>query len=74
MMPDHPVNLHPSAVDVVHLICPCQLGADPPRSLCGLDVTDVVLIADLAGLEPCVVCLDLGATAVLTRRCDRCPS
>lgn len=74
MMPDSPADRHPLPAEAVHLICPCQLDGDPPRSLCGLELPAVEFVAEFDGFEPCVVCLELGAYAFAARRCERCPA
>lgn len=58
---------------IAHLLCACQR-ADPRLALCGSDVTDThhrTLFAP--EVQSCVVCLDLGRSALVAGRCDRCP-
>lgn len=71
----HPNERHEP--DVAHLVCHCQLRARPRIALCGLDVTgndDLTLNQIIGEAQPCVVCLDLARTALVARRCQRCPS
>lgn len=72
-----PSGSNPPAVEVevVHLICHCQLATSPRLALCGIDVTGLRQgLPSLMGAEQsCVVCTDLARTVVIARRCQRCP-
>jgi hypothetical protein len=63
-------------VTVAHLVCGCQR-SDPRLALCGTDVTDThagTLLLPAPAVQSCAVCLDLGRTVLIARRCERCPT
>lgn len=66
---------HPIGGGVVHLSCECQRGAADPLALCGtpVDVTPDDPVAADDEPQRCVVCFDLARTALVARRCERCP-
>lgn len=82
MMPSPPAGAShgdprpPERVTVAHLVCGCQR-SDPRLALCGSDVTDThprTLLLPADAVQACAVCLDLGRTVLISRRCERCPT
>jgi len=66
----------PDRVTVAHLVCGCQR-SDPRVALCGSDVTSThpgTLLLPAPLRQACAVCMDLGRTALIARRCERCPT